>query len=258
MAERFLSVKNNTFTILCRKSLMQLLTKEYNIAKSNLIKSLNNKKYVCTTADIWSSNNKSYMGMTVHFIDADKLERFSFMLARKRIKYSHNFENIGKLIYEIHTEKNLNVEKITHTIIDNASNFSKAFNIFKDTNTKSQKEQSDFLSYTDIEILINELDEINEKKANTNTDDENTGDDIVVQVEEFNYEIYNEFDNIVLPNHVRCLSHTLNLLAISDSSKAKNNETYKTMYKDAFGKVHKFWNLLRRSTKASDIVKDIV
>jgi len=184
---------------------MQLLTKEYNIAKSNLIKSLNNQKYVCTTTDIWLSNNKSYIGMTVHFIDADKLERFSFMLACKRIKYFHNFENIGKLIYEIHTENNLNVEKITYTITDNASNFSKAFNIFKDTNTKSQKQQSDFLSYTDTEILINELDEINEKEANTNTDDENTDDDIVVQVEEFNYEMYNEFDDIVLPNHVRCL-----------------------------------------------------
>jgi len=68
------------------------------------------------------------------------------------------------------------------------------------------------------------LDEINEKEANTNTDD-----DIVVQVEEFNYEMYNEFDDIVLPNHVRCLYHTLNLLAISDNNKAKNNETYKTM-----------------------------
>jgi len=49
-----------------------------------------------------------------------KIERCSFMLACKRIKYSHNFENIGKLIYKIHTENNLNVEKISHTITDNA------------------------------------------------------------------------------------------------------------------------------------------
>jgi len=79
------------------------------------------------------------MGMTVHYIDADKLERFSFMLDCKRINYSHIFENIGKLIYEIHTEYNLNVEKITHNITDNASNFSKAFNIFKDENHKNNK-----------------------------------------------------------------------------------------------------------------------
>lgn len=106
---------------------MQLLTNKYNTVKCNLMKTLNNQKYVCTTADIWSSNNKSYMGMTVHFIDKIKIEKCSLMLACKRIKYSHNFENIGKLIYEIHTENNLNVEKITHTITDNASNFSKAF-----------------------------------------------------------------------------------------------------------------------------------
>lgn len=51
------------------------------------------------------------------------------MLACKQIKYSHNFKNIGKLIYEMHTENNLSVEKITHTITDNASNFSKAFKV---------------------------------------------------------------------------------------------------------------------------------
>lgn len=62
----------------------------------------------------------------------------------------------------------------------------------------------------------------------------------------------------MLPNQVRCLSHTLNLLAVSDSNKAKIDETYKTIYNNAFGKLHKFWNLVRRSTKASDIVRDIV
>lgn len=87
--------------------------------------------------------------MTVHFIDEIKIERCSFMLACKRIKYSHNFENIGKLIYKIHTENNLNVEKISHTITDNASNFSKAFNVFKDTNTNKnllQKEPNNLLT----------------------------------------------------------------------------------------------------------------
>lgn len=61
MIDRFLSVRNNPYTIFCRKSLMQLLIKEYNSAKCNLITTLNNQKYVCTTADIWSSNNKSYI-----------------------------------------------------------------------------------------------------------------------------------------------------------------------------------------------------
>lgn len=70
--------------------------------------------------------------------------------------------------------------------------------------------------------------------------------------------MYSEFDDITLPNQIRCLSHTLNLLAVSDSNKAKSNDLYKDIYNDAFDKAHKFWNLLCRSTKASDIVKDII
>jgi len=70
--------------------------------------------------------------------------------------------------------------------------------------------------------------------------------------------MYNEFDDTTLPNQIRCLSHTLNLLAVSDSNKAKSNNSYKDLYNDAFGKAHKFLNLLRRSTKASNVVKDIV
>lgn len=38
LAERLLSVRNNSFKILCRKSYMQLLIKEYTVIKSNLIK----------------------------------------------------------------------------------------------------------------------------------------------------------------------------------------------------------------------------
>ncbi|CAI6357243.1 unnamed protein product [Macrosiphum euphorbiae] len=258
MIERFLSVRNNPYTIFCRKSLMQLLTNEYNTVKCNLMKILNNQKYVCTTADIWSSNNKSYMGMTVHFIDKIKIERCSFMLACKRIKYSHNFENIGKLIYEIHTENNLNVEKITHTITDNASNFSKAFKVFNDTNTNTivpQKEPNILLTVGDTEILMNEWDDDEEEIESSNEENLIINN---VEVQELHIDMYNEFDDITLPNQIRCLSHTLNLLAVSDSNKAKSNNSYKDLYDDAFDKAHTFWNLLRRSTKALDVVKDIV
>lgn len=193
MIEHFLSVRNNPYTIFCRKSLMQLLIKEYNSAKCNLITTLNNQKYVCTTTDIWSSNNKSYMGMTVHFIDEIKIERCSFMLACKRIKYSHNFENIGKLIYEIHTEKNLNVEKISHTITDNAFNFSKAFNVFKDTNTIKnllQKEPNNLLTVEDIEILLNECDEVEEEIESSDKENIIINNDIHVEVQELDVNIF--------------------------------------------------------------------
>lgn len=118
-----------------------------------------------------------------------------------------------------------------------------------------QKEPNNLLTVGDTEILMNEFDDGEEEIESS--DEENL---IInnVEVQELHIDMYSEFDDITLPNQIRCLSHTLNLLAVSDSNKAKCNHSYKDLYNDAFGKAHKFWNLLRRSTKASDIVKDIV
>ncbi|KAF0709644.1 BED-type domain-containing protein, partial [Aphis craccivora] len=43
--------------------------------------------FICTTADIWSCNNKSYLTcMTCHFIDEYTYVRYSYVLGCKRIK----------------------------------------------------------------------------------------------------------------------------------------------------------------------------
>ena len=48
---------------------------------------------------------------------------------------------------------------------------------------------------------------------------------------------------IVLPSHMRCAAHTLNLVATTDADKApKNCSTYKVLYRSAFAKAHTLWN----------------
>ncbi|KAF2887485.1 hypothetical protein ILUMI_18688 [Ignelater luminosus] len=66
-------------------------------------KELAKTKYVCTAADIWSAQNKSYLGVTVHFIDDKNFERKSFVLCCKRFKFAHSFDKIAEVINEVHT-----------------------------------------------------------------------------------------------------------------------------------------------------------
>jgi len=86
--------------------------------------------FICTTADIWSCYNKSYLGMTCHFINENIYDRSSYVLGCRRIKGSHTYDNITEIINEITQTYKINNSKISQTIIDNISNFGKAFRIF--------------------------------------------------------------------------------------------------------------------------------
>ncbi|XP_050440012.1 uncharacterized protein LOC126845401 [Adelges cooleyi] len=120
------------------KNLSNLLNTNYISYVTMLKLTFEKLKFICTTADIWSANNKSYLGMTCHFIDAETYERSSFVLGCRRIKGSHNYLNIAETMTTIIQEYNIHYSKITHTVTDNASNFGKAFRTFSTSLLPSQ------------------------------------------------------------------------------------------------------------------------
>jgi len=63
-----------------------------------------------------------------------------------------------------------------------------------------------------------------------------------------------------LPKHIRCASHTLNLLATTDFNKLVADESLgcKRLLRSAFAKCSSLWNSVSRSTKASDAAVDII
>ena len=61
--------------------------------------------------------------------------------------------------------------------------------------------------------------------------------------------------SIRLPDHMKCCAHTLNLIATTDIVKI-TDRSYLQISKATFEKLFKFWNLVSRSTAASDTVSD--
>uniref|UniRef100_T1GZ66 DUF659 domain-containing protein n=1 Tax=Megaselia scalaris TaxID=36166 RepID=T1GZ66_MEGSC len=78
-----------------------------------------------TTADIWSSRGRSFLGVTIHCIDSETLKRKSRALAVKKLSGRHTAYNIGielqRIFYDFQLHKNKNVVTVT----DNGSNFSR-------------------------------------------------------------------------------------------------------------------------------------
>ena len=153
--------------------------------------------YICSTADVWSGNRKSFFGNTVHWIEQD-LSRNSAVLACRRFKSPHAYKNIASLIEEINLQYEIGNKKITATITDNGSNFVKAFKMF---GIKTVREDDD--SDDEFEFLG-----FDENEININNENENDCND-------FN-----------LSRHYRCSSHTLNLLSSTDFIKILKNENH--------------------------------
>lgn len=69
---------------------------------------------------------RSYLGITVHWINSETLKRESAALACRRIRGKHTHDILAKAIHSICLEYHIQ-NKICCTTTDNGSNFVKAF-----------------------------------------------------------------------------------------------------------------------------------
>ncbi len=108
-----------------RKTFSQYLDKCYSDMESNLKRTFESLDHVSTTADIWSANNKSYLGMTVHWIDSISFKHEKAAIACKRVRGKHTYDVIASEIDQVHSAFGLS-HKVTACVTDNGSNFVKA------------------------------------------------------------------------------------------------------------------------------------
>ena len=57
---------------------------------------------VCTTADVWTANRRSYLGMTVHWIDPSTLKCCKAAIACARITGRHTYDVLAAKIESFH------------------------------------------------------------------------------------------------------------------------------------------------------------
>jgi len=190
-------------SVFCRKTLSVRIDTKYANMLSDLKAQLADVRYVCTSADIWSSHNKSYMGVTAHWIGG-AFVRKSATLACRRFTGPHTYDRIAEVIAEVHGDFDLPLTKITGTVTDNASNFAKAFKTFAapDSDDSDDEEDDDDPQFVSVLEII--------EQADTDSD-------------------------MYLPPQLKCAAHTLNLIATTDADKAVANKSYSRILQGSFG-----------------------
>jgi len=239
-----------------RKQLASDLKERYTAYKTTLSELVKKHSYIYITADIWTANNKSFMGMTCHFIDNESYtNRHSYVLGCRRMKGKHDFLNIAKVITEIMEIYHLNNSKITYIVTDNATNFGKSFRTFSN-NVLEDSNEYDVGNFTiddsDTECAI-------DYNHDSDSDNENNCPDIErinvgsVLTNYYNTNEHRNYNNFCLPKHMTCVAHSLNLIATTDISKI-SDDNYNRLSKTTFNKLRALWNLVSRSSVASDKV----
>ena len=232
-----------------RKSFTLYLDKVYDEMVQRVREALERVEYVSTTVDIWSAHNKSFLGMTAHWIDPVTLHRCKAALACTRITGRHTYDVLGAKIEQIHNGYNL-AGKVTATITDNGSNFVKSFAMFHQSPLDSS-------STTAEEAAILSMDDdSDESLENTETEEvifENMDDLLTVDTEDDHTQV--QYD---LPAHERCAAHTLNLIASTDIDKfLSTSPISRNLYRSSVAKCLAVWNKASRSTIASDSIQEI-
>uniref|UniRef100_A0A8C2E8A6 BED-type domain-containing protein n=1 Tax=Cyprinus carpio TaxID=7962 RepID=A0A8C2E8A6_CYPCA len=215
-----------------RKTFAMYLDKCYAMMESELKKTFESTEYVSTTADIWTCHNKSYIGMTAHWIDPSNFHREKAALACKRIKGRHTYDIVATEIEQVHSSYGLS-EKVTATVTDNGSNFVKAFREYepKPAAAAAASDSEDEGSGEDEEVSFTDVQEV------FSTEQEDPG-------------------HFTLPPHLRCASHTLNLISTVDIEKWLT-VTNKTIYRSATAKCSALWTKASRSTVAAELVESL-
>ena len=179
--KRLIKFCSPNLRVMSRPSMMKLIDSTFNELKQNFISVIRKGTFFCATANIWSTKHRSFFGYTCHWLYND-FERKSISLACKRFSGTHSFDAISRMIHIIHEEYGLNTNNLIATTTDNASNFVKAFREFGVVN------HGNFLDKDEDEYALD--------------------NDLT--------ELANRHIEATLSSHIRCASHTLNLIATTD------------------------------------------
>ena len=228
---------DNNVNIMTRKTFVKKVKLLHEKKVTEIKIELRKCEFVCTTADIWSARKRSFLGITCHWINPETFQRKSVALACERFSGAHTFDRIAEKLNDVFTKFDLDVCKNVATVTDNGSNFVKSFKEFGINTSTFENEDSgegaDDPEEEDIAFVPLE--------ENTNINNSGNGN-----------------GDINLPRHVRCSSHTLNLLATTDVNAALNTSlSMRSRHTNILAKCSNLWKLASKP-KSAEILKKVL
>ncbi|CAG5897710.1 unnamed protein product [Menidia menidia] len=204
-----------------RVTLFTKVDQSFSRMREELMAKLTGVEYVCTTADIWTANNRSFFGMTCHWIDAETLERKSAALGFARLQGRITYATVAGRIHDIHAAYNIE-SKVQTTVTDNGSPF---ISVFREFSAEGPESEDDIGFY------------------------ENVGGVLEGEPEQ---------DMLLfLPSVQRCASHTLEQIVSEDFWQAVSQGPMCQLHFSAMTKVSSIWSKCHHLQVGMDAAEEI-
>ncbi|KAK1878352.1 putative AC9 transposase [Dissostichus eleginoides] len=204
-----------------RVTLFTKVDQGFSRMREELMEKLSSIQYVCTTADIWTANSRSFFGMTCHWIDKHSLERKSAALGFARLQGRITHDTIAGRIHDIHVAYNIE-SKVQTTVTDNGSPF---ISVFREFAVDSKESDDDIGFYENVSTVL---------------------------------EGEPEQDMLLfLPTVQRCASHTLEQIVTEDFWQAVSQGPMCQLHYSTMAKVYAVWNKCHHLQVGMDSAEEI-
>ena len=121
------------YTVPCQKTITARTDEKFQVLSSNIKEKLSKIRHFSLTTDLWTDplNTRSYIGVTVHYINYEDCRLEEISLGMKELEDSHTAENLSQALTEILNEWAIKPDAVVAAVTDNASNIVKAiYNTF--------------------------------------------------------------------------------------------------------------------------------
>lgn len=233
--------------------------------REKLKKKFESIEYFSATSDMWTRSNRSFIAVSVHYIDNITENVKTEFIACESFEGNHTNDRVAEKLNKIFENFGI-LEKVFFITTDSAGNYVAAFKnygdnyesierLFDDENliplNRSEDEASVSPSIdSESEDETEDLDQM-VRDPNTNTT-ETTEQFRVVELftPDSDIDSDEEMDSVNAPyrrllgqmNHINCSSHMLDKVGSKDALKAKEYPTYDEMCSTVFGKLEVIWS----------------
>lgn len=192
--------------VMTKETLADRLQREQIQMREELKVNLDDVLSVCTTVDIWTARQKSFLSMMCHWVDPNDLQRKSAALACTRIQGGLTYDTVAAKIHEIHVAYSLE-NKVQALVTDSGCSFVQAFHEF--LSAEDQEDVGEWCEFVDVHAILSTPPQ--------------------------------EGAALFLPPNQQCIAHTLSLVATEDLSKALSQHTTSGVYSSAMAKCSALW-----------------